>query len=87
MQTTGDLFATLSSISGWGPKTAALFLRNLALIQLTSDLREKFWTDLDDLDMQAIRLPVDKVIHAIFSKLIVSKDPTYRLNGFDKINE
>ena len=87
-QTTGDLFTTLSSISGWGPKTAALFLRNLALIQLTSDLRDKFWSDVDGFNTKAIQLPVDRVIREIFLKLTVStKQPEHRLKTFESINK
>jgi hypothetical protein len=85
---TQDIFLALSNIAGWGEKTAALFLRNLALIQQTPDLRDKFWTDLNDFNMQAIRLPVDTVIQAIFSKLTVNmKVVPHPLDGFDSIND
>lgn len=88
MQATGDLFTTLSSIAGWGPKTAALFLRNLALIQLTTDLRDKFWSDVDGFDTKAIQLPVDRVIREIFSKVTVStKQLKHRLKTFESINK
>ena len=86
-KTTSDLFEKLNNVGGWGPKTAALFLRNLALIKQTQDLHGKFWSDIDCFDVKTIRLPVDKVILSIFSKLTVSvEDPTLRLKDFESIN-
>ena len=52
---------------GWGPKTAALFVRNLAIIEMAPRLRECFWTDVNVLEGQEIDLPVDAVILEVFA--------------------
>ncbi|EPZ85227.1 hypothetical protein BURCENBC7_AP0641 [Burkholderia cenocepacia BC7] len=54
---------------GWGTKTAALFVRNLAYIESTSNLRAKFWRDTRVLEGDQLRLPVDAVILTIFEAL------------------
>lgn len=64
----GGLFEALKAQPGWGPKTAALFVRNLALIEQNQVLRSKFWTDIDVLKSEEINLPVDAVILSIFSR-------------------
>lgn len=64
----GGLFEALEAQPGWGPKTAALFIRNLALIEQNQVLRSNFWTDIDVLKSEVINLPVDAVILSIFSE-------------------
>ncbi|TWC59554.1 MULTISPECIES: hypothetical protein [Burkholderia] len=54
---------------GWGAKTAALFVRNLAYIESTPKLRAKFWRDTRVLEGDQLRLPVDAVILTIFETL------------------
>ncbi|MBZ5790654.1 hypothetical protein K8353_11085 [Burkholderia contaminans] len=54
---------------GWGAKTAALFVRNLAYIESTPKLRAKFWRDTRVLEGDQLRLPVDAVILTIFESL------------------
>ncbi|WP_175914686.1 hypothetical protein [Burkholderia metallica] len=54
---------------GWGPKTAALFVRNLAYIESTPKLRAKFWRDTRVLKGDQLRLPVDEVIVTVFRAL------------------
>lgn len=54
---------------GWGAKTAALFVRNLAYIESTPKLRAKFWRDTRVLEGDQLRLPVDAVILTIFKSL------------------
>ncbi|KWF00485.1 hypothetical protein WL80_02510 [Burkholderia ubonensis] len=54
---------------GWGAKTAALFVRNLAYIESTPTLRAKFWRDTRVLEGDQLRLPVDAVILTIFEAL------------------
>lgn len=54
---------------GWGPKTAALFVKNLAYIELDPDLKTKFWRDTSVVTGDNLRLPVDKVITEVFKAL------------------
>ncbi|KVL65422.1 hypothetical protein [Burkholderia ubonensis] len=54
---------------GWGAKTAALFVRNLAYIESTPTLHAKFWRDTRVLEGDQLRLPVDAVILTIFEAL------------------
>lgn len=65
----GGLFDNLKAQPGWGPKTAALFVRNLAMIEQNQVLRSLFWDDLDVIESEEIYLPVDAVIKSIFSRL------------------
>lgn len=86
----GGLFNALKELksNGWGDKTSALFVRNLAVIASSTDLRRMFWPDIQAVGDEPIRLPVDKVIKAIFRHLRVSDDDTsFRLKeDFGKIN-
>ncbi|MBR7977030.1 hypothetical protein KDX01_28445 [Burkholderia vietnamiensis] len=54
---------------GWGAKTAALFVRNLAYIESTPKLCAKFWRDTRVVEGDHLRLPVDAVILTIFEAL------------------
>ena len=48
---------------------AALFVRNLAIIQAAPTVRNQFWSDLEKFKGSEIFLPVDSVIECIFAKL------------------
>lgn len=63
------IFEALKAKRGWGPKTAALFVRNLAMIEKNPALKKRFWNDLEVLKSEQINLPVDAVILSIFSRL------------------
>ncbi|MEY4507115.1 MAG: hypothetical protein RL297_1693 [Pseudomonadota bacterium] len=63
-----DLATALAKQSGWGPKTSALFVRNLWLAGEESDLASLIWSDLD-LAGERLYLPVDTVIQNIFSQI------------------
>jgi hypothetical protein len=82
----GDLFRSLVDCNGWGHKTSALFIRNLALIRNNDHLRSMFWEDIASLDEQPIRLPVDAVITAIFERLQVTDSSSRPVNNFSRIN-
>lgn len=64
-----DLWEALRDSPGWGNKTAALMVRNLAIAHHTPDLRRRFWRDIDVIDRSEIRLPVDAVIQAVFQRM------------------
>ena len=74
----------LARWEGWGPKTAALFVRNLAIIEMSPTLRQRFWADVDILKSDEIEVPVDAVILEIFAQLgpLVGKD----LKSYKTIN-
>ena len=74
----------LASWPGWGPKTSALFIRNLAIIESTPDLRKDFWKDVDVVKRNEPELPVDAVILEIFARVgpLVGK----KLGGYRAIN-
>lgn len=85
--TTGsdDLFQGLSAHKGWGGKTAALFLRNLAIVDESPILRQSLWSDIDVMERNEVWLPVDGVIISIFSQLeLVLKKSN--LKNFNQIN-
>lgn len=83
----GGLFEALSKRNGWGAKTSALFIRNLAVIAASPELSRMFWPDIQAVEDEPIRLPVDKVIKAIFLHLRVSDDePSLRHTDFKTIN-
>ena len=75
-----DLVTALAKQSGWGPKTSALFVRNLWIAGAESDLAPLIWSDLD-LAKERLYLPVDTVIQNIFSQIDGSKKW-----GFHSIN-
>jgi hypothetical protein len=83
--TARDLSVELARCPGWGPKTAALFVRNLALIQRSPNLHGRFWPDIDVMKDDEVWLPVDAVIIAIFSRLspMIARP---ELNNFNRIN-
>ena len=56
---------------GWGDKTGALLVRSIALIARERPLARALWPDLRVAALRAtrIRLPVDRVIIAIFGAL------------------
>ncbi|MEW6344826.1 MAG: hypothetical protein AB1704_29610 [Pseudomonadota bacterium] len=64
-----ELVDGLRRKDGWGPKTAALFARNLAYIELNPPLKKKFWRDTSVLEGDNLRLPVDRVITTVFKAL------------------
>jgi len=64
-----DMRGALASWTGWGPKTSALFVRNLAIIESTPHLRKNFWADVDVLKRDELELPVDAVILEIFARV------------------
>ncbi|AVF41565.1 hypothetical protein AL486_19110 [Pandoraea apista] len=64
-----DVGLALAGQPGWGDKTAALFIRNLAIIEQTPVLRSRFWKDIHVLEGQHVALPVDSVISFIFESL------------------
>ena len=76
-----DLVMALAKQSGWGPKTSALFVRNLWMAGSESDLASLIWSDLD-LSQERLYLPVDTVILNIFSQIDESKKW-----GFHSINK
>jgi hypothetical protein len=73
---TGNIREALGHWDGWGPKTASLFVRNLAIIEMTPRLRQGFWADVDVLKREEIEVPVDAVIMEVFARLgpLVGKD-------------
>ncbi len=70
-RTTGstDLWQGLRQSPGWGEKTAALLVRNLAITEKHPALGSLLWPDVDVLMRAEVRLPVDAVILAIFERL------------------
>jgi hypothetical protein len=92
-----DLFEALKTIvphgqpkpnNGWGDKTSALFIRNLALIADSPTLSTLFWPDLNVWNTQTIRLPVDKVILAIFERMMKNNpEKSQRPTSFKSINK
>ncbi len=81
-----NLSLALSLQDGWGTKTAALFVRALAVIQNTADLSGKFWQDLEVMKHNHIMLPVDKVILCIFQKISPQLGNRH-LKSFSSINK
>ena len=79
-----NIHEALGHWEGWGPKTAALFVRNLAIIEMAPHLRQRFWSDVDVLKREEIEVPVDAVILEIFAHLgpLVGKD----LKNYKTIN-
>ena len=79
------LFLALGTYGGWGPKTSALFVKNVIRIhQGSSELH--FWNDASlhsraSMGGDRVYLPVDSVITAVFSALGM-KSP-----DFDLVNE
>ena len=71
-----DFFEALNSQHGWGKKTSALFIRNLALIDANPALSNLFWEDIEKLKAEPIRLPVDKVILATFARMFPGENGT-----------
>lgn len=85
--TEDQLFKALKKQDGWGPKTAALFVKNLFLIQSTSALKSQLWRDLDKVKATEIFLPVDAVIEHIFLKLNLKDDDSKNTaRNFNSIN-
>jgi hypothetical protein len=85
----GGLFNALKELkgNGWGDKTSALFIRNLAVIASKPDLKQMFWFDVQKVNDERIRLPVDAAIFAIFSRLKVDElEPLLRHKAFGNIN-
>ena len=65
-----------------------MFVRNLAVIAASPELSQMFWTDIHKVNDESIRLPVDKVINAVFLHFHVSDDePSHRLKDFKTINK
>jgi hypothetical protein len=68
-----SLYQGLKSNPGWGPKTSALFVKNVINIHLIEDYKAfRFWDDipLDFLPSDQIYLPVDIVIINLFIEFI-----------------
>ncbi len=87
-QTKSGLFKALEGQAGWGPKTSALLIRNLAMIERRQDLRSRFWLDLDVIESKEVYLPVDAVIKSIFQRF-TERDLDLRKSApcnFDGIN-
>lgn len=66
------LYESLKKVKGWGPKTAALFVKNVYLIHnIYEDDKLTFWDDVPEKieKNEGFYLPVDTVILAIFNKL------------------
>jgi hypothetical protein len=85
----GGLFNALKEPkgNGWGDKTSALFVRNLAVIASSTELRRMFWPDIQAVEDEPIRLPVDRVIKAIFRHLRLCEGKLAKpLEKFDDIN-
>lgn len=77
-----NLFLKLEKESGWGKKTAALFVKTIYEMHNGRFKDFKIWNDVPKLEKgDKLYLPVDQVIEKIFSK-IYGKDLK-----FDKINE
>lgn len=64
-----SLRVALAAQPGWGNKTSALLIRNLALIEQTPKLRSRFWKDVSVIKEDHVALPVDSVITFIFDAL------------------
>jgi hypothetical protein len=79
-----SLWEALNSAPGWGPKTAALFVRNLAIVGMSPSLAHKFWPDIDVMTRGEVQLPVDAVIIAIFER--VSAGIGRHLTDYSRIN-
>lgn len=80
-----SLYQGLKSNPGWGPKTSALFVKNVINIHLIEDYKAfRFWDDipLDFLPSDQIYLPVDIVIINVFKELI---DQSYI--DFESVNK
>jgi hypothetical protein len=80
-----NLFLCLKMIPGWGPKTAALFTKNIWYIHKKQPLIEyKIWNDIPNeiKGNDKLFLPVDRVIQEIFKKIDI-KGKAY---SFQKIN-
>lgn len=69
LKRTDDLWLGLRQCDGWGEKTAALLVRNLAITERHEALKSPLWPDVDVLQRNEVRLPVDAVILAIFERL------------------
>lgn len=80
-----SLFQVLENQDGWGPKTAALFVKNIYWLH-NKDYGSKFkiWSDVPKkvAKEDELYLPVDAVITAIFEKM----DPGQTWN-FKRINK
>lgn len=78
-----SLYKGLEKEHGWGPKTSALFVRNVYQIhQLNKDGEFRFWDDTPRLlKPDELYVPVDAVIKDIFHRF----DPS--LKDFNSINE
>lgn len=66
------LYESLKNVNGWGPKTAALFTKNVYLIHnIYKDNSLKFWDDVPNKIQKEEKfyVPVDTVILAIFREL------------------
>ncbi len=78
------LYSALSAHGGWGPKTSALFVRNVIKIH-RGESSLHFWSDAkkrsaSPFSEDCVYLPVDRVIENLFGMLGM-KSP-----GFDKVN-
>lgn len=71
------LFQALSVQKGWGPKTAALFVKSAIVVHADADTQDiHFWQDEGDIvptDCDRVYLPVDRVIMHIFEQLNVTQ--------------
>ena len=79
-----SIFECLKNMPGWGDKTSALLIRNLALINNNQKLNSMFWSDIHNIKSERIKLPVDSVILKIFENW---PDNRSTLNKFKSINE
>jgi len=74
-----SLYEALKNQSGWGPKTSALFVKNMYNLHHNDEFKKVFgtdilWNDFPKLQEEdKIYLPVDTVILAIFNKLEYKK--------------
>jgi hypothetical protein len=80
-----ELVDGLCRQDGWGPKTAALFVKNLGYIELEPALKKRFWRDTNVLAGNNLRLPVDAVITAVFEALShrLPKPPVATIAGIN----
>lgn len=85
-----NLFTLLRKQSGWGDKTAALFVKNLYLIAKRDSLAKIFWSDIQDIrkSSEKLPLPVDAVIKNIFDadfkSINLAIDNYNNVNSFQK---
>lgn len=72
------LFRALEKQQGWGPKTAALFIKAICHTHLGQHRQYQFWKDVPPLENNdKLRLPVDAVIIHLFKTMSKGRIKTF----------